>query len=55
MEIKLNDKVLLKNGDTAHIVEIYKLGVSYEADINKLGGEPHIDAIKHEDIEMVIE
>ncbi len=55
MEIKLNDKGLLKNGDTAHIVEIYKPGVAYEADINKQAGTPDIDVIKHEDIEMVIE
>ena len=29
MKIKLFDKVLLKNGKTAHIVEIYEHGKAY--------------------------
>ena len=55
MDVKLHDKVLLKSGETAHIVEIYKPGVSYEAVINKQYGDNTPDMIKHEDIEMVIE
>jgi len=54
MEVKLNDKVLLKSGETAHIIEIYKPGVSYEAVINKQYGENSTDMIRDEDIEMVI-
>ena len=33
MKIKLFDKVLLKNGKTAHIVEIYEHGKAYQTDI----------------------
>jgi hypothetical protein len=54
MEIQLNDKVLLKNGETAHIVEIYKQGVAYEGEINKQDGDLNTDLIKQEDIEMII-
>ena len=35
MKIDIFDKVLLKNGETAYIVEIYEQGVAYEADIDK--------------------
>ena len=54
MEIKLFDKVLLKNGETAYIVEIYEQGVAYEADIDKIDGIINTDTIKHDDIGRVI-
>ena len=49
------DKVLLKSGETAYIVEIYKQGVAYEADIDKSDGTTETDTIKHGDIVKVIE
>jgi len=50
MEINIYDKVLLKNGRTAHIVEIWDLGVAYEADIDIGHGEYVTGTIKHNDI-----
>ena len=38
MNIKLFDKILLKTGETACIVEIYEQGVAYEADIDNAAG-----------------
>ena len=35
MKISLYDKVKLKNGSNATIVDIYEQGVAYEADIEK--------------------
>jgi hypothetical protein len=55
MKIKLYDKVKLKSGQTAHIVEIYEEGVAYEADIGLGDGEYTTDTIKHGDIEYVID
>lgn len=55
MEIKLFDKVKLKNGRTASIVEIYEQGVAYEADIEMEDGEFDTDTIKHEEIEKIIQ
>ena len=54
MEIKMFDKVLLKTGETAYIVEIYEQGVAYEADIDKADGSVETDTIKHSDIEKVL-
>lgn len=58
MTIKMYDKVKLKNGQQATIVEIYKQGETYEADIlvNDTGEYPEFETetIKHEDIEKVI-
>lgn len=53
MTIKLYDKVELKTGETAHIVEIYEQGVEYEADI--FDGEDYTtDTIKQENIKKII-
>lgn len=58
MKIKLFDKVMLKNGKTAHIVEIYEEGKAYEADIlvDDSGEYPEYETetIKHEDIDKII-
>ena len=52
MKLELYDKVRLKSGEIAHIVEIYEQGVAYEADIEKQQGT-ETDTIKHVDIEYV--
>lgn len=52
MKIELYDKVKLKSGETAYIVEIYEQGVAYEADIEKKDGT-ETDTIKQQDIEYV--
>ena len=54
---KLYDKVMLKTGEIAHIVEIYESGVAYEADIDKDDGdyvETVTETIKQEDIERIV-
>lgn len=51
--INLYDKVLLKSGETAFIVEIYEQGKAYEADIQR-DGETVTDTIKQTEIERVI-
>jgi len=53
MTIKMFDKVRLKNGKTAHIVEIYEQGAAYEADIDDGDGEYTTDTIKQADIQYV--
>ncbi len=50
MKIELYDKIHLKNGKTAHIVEIYEQGVAYEADIAHDDGEYSTDTVKQSDI-----
>ncbi len=54
MEIKLFDKVKLKDGRTASIVEIYEQGIAYEADIETEDGDFDTDTIKHEEIERIL-
>lgn len=54
MSIKLYDKVILKTGETAFIVEIHKKGYAYEADINRADGEIDTDTIYQSDIEKVV-
>lgn len=58
MKIKMYDKVELKNGKQATIVDIYKQGEAYEADIliDDAGEYPEYetDTIKHEDIKRII-
>lgn len=51
--IQLYDKVLLKSGEVAFIVEIYEQGVAYEADIER-DGATVTDTIKQEDIQGII-
>lgn len=52
MEIEIYDKVKLKTGEIACIVEVYEQGTAYEADIEKEEGI-ETDTIKHSDIEYV--
>jgi hypothetical protein len=53
MQIEMYDKVQLKNGKSAHIVEVYEQGVAYEADIAEGDGEYTTDTIKQSDIQYV--
>lgn len=54
MDIQMFDKILLKTGEIAYIVEIYEQGVAYEADIDKPDGSIETDTIKHSDIEKIL-
>ena len=54
MDIQMFDKVLLKTGETAYIVEIYEQGEAYEADIDKTDGSVETDTIKHSEIIALI-
>lgn len=58
MKIKMYDKVELKNGKQATVVDIYKQGEAYEVDIliDDTGEYPEYetDTIKHEDIKKII-
>ena len=53
MDISLYDKVKLKDGRDATIVEIYKQGEAYEADIEE-DSDCITDTIKQEDILKII-
>ena len=53
MKISLYDKVKLKNGSNATIVDIYEQGVAYEADIEKKD-EYITDTISYNDILEII-
>ena len=55
MRIEMFDKVQLKCGKVAHIVEIYEQGVSYEADISEGDGEYTTDTIRQSDILRVVD
>ena len=55
MIIKEFDKVLLKTGETAYIVEIYEQGVAYEADVDKADGNTETETISHTDIERILQ
>lgn len=54
MDIKMFDKVRLKSGETAYIVEIYEQGAAYEADIDTADGDTVTDTIRQSDIAEVI-
>lgn len=54
MKIKLFDKVLLKDGRTAYIVEVYGDSGDYEADIDLPDGTIETDTIHMTDIEKVL-
>lgn len=54
MEIKLYDKVLLKNGKTATVVEILKEGVEYIVDIDIAKDDWKTQEISIDDIKKVI-
>ena len=49
MFIDIYDKVKLKDGRNATIVEVYEQGIAYEADIES-DDEYITDTIKHDDI-----
>ncbi len=53
MAIKLYDKIKLKDGRKATIVEIYKPDEAYEADI-ETDGDYVTDTIKHSDIASIL-
>ena len=53
--VKAYDKVKLKSGEIARIVEVYEDGVAYEAEIFRPNGEfsVSVDTVKHDEIESV--
>ena len=53
MEINQYDKVLLKDGSTAYIVEIFEPGKAFLADIDK-DGDTYTEDVTIEDIEKVV-
>ena len=54
MTIKMYDKVLLKDGRTASIVEIFKDGEAYLVDVDLPDNEWDTIDVKYSDIESVI-
>ena len=54
MKPKMYDKVILKDGRIAYIVEIYGDSGDFEADINMLDGETLTDTINIKDIAKII-
>ena len=54
MVVKEFDKVLLKTGEMAYIVDVIVPAKAYVVDINKPDGVIETDVIEHEDIEGVI-
>ncbi len=54
MKISLYDKIKLRDGRNAVIVDIYEQDVAYEADI-KTDDDYITDTIKHSDILEIIE
>lgn len=54
MELQMFDKVLLKTGETAYVVEIYKDGEAYEMDINKPDGKVVTDTVLEQQIKKRI-
>lgn len=54
MELEMLDKVLLKTGETAFIVEIFDNGAAYEMDINKKDGKIVTDTVWPNQIEKKI-
>lgn len=53
MKIKQYDRVLLKDGHEASIVEIFEEGVTFLADIDR-DGDTYTEDIRMEDIQKVI-
>ena len=54
MIFEMYEKVLLKSGETANIVEILKQGEDYLADVDRKDGSIETVPIKHEDIVKII-
>lgn len=55
MELEMFDKVLLKTGETAFIVEIFDDGAAYEMDINKKDGKIVTDTVWADQIEKKLQ
>lgn len=54
MDIKEFDKVLLKTGETAYIVDILKPGLAYVVDIDKADGDTETEIIEQKDIDRLL-
>ena len=54
MTIEEYDKIKLKTGKTARIVEILENGVMYIAEIYEQGKRVSVEHVKHQDIASVI-
>lgn len=54
MKLEMFDKVLLKTGETAFIVEIFDDGAAYEMDIDKKDGKIVTDTVWPGQIEKKI-
>ncbi len=54
MKINEFDKVLLKDGRTAHVVEIFGNGEAYLVDVDLLDNEWDTIDVRAEDIEKVL-
>jgi len=58
MEIKQYDRVILKDGRKAQIIEVFEAGVAYLADVDILYPDGSMDwetiDVKQEDIEKVV-
>lgn len=55
LKLEMYDKVLLKTGETAYVVEIYDDGTAYEMDINKADGYTDTDTVFPEEIEKKVQ
>ncbi len=55
MNPKMLDKVRLKTGETAYIVEIIKAGQEYDVELSQHGDDYPIKIVRIEDIDCVIE
>lgn len=53
MKIKLYDRVLLRDGYEASIVEIFEEGITFLADIDR-DGDTYTEDIRIEDIQKII-
>lgn len=51
MKLDMYDKVVLKSGETAYVVDIYEGGKAYEMDIDKKDGTTVTDTIWPDQIE----
>jgi len=54
MEIRIGDEVLLKNGEEAEVLEIWRDGKAYEIAVYYENGDVDQRAVKSEEIEKVI-
>lgn len=55
MKIKLYDKVMLKTGKTATIIEILEEGIAYLADIELPGPDWDTVEIRQSDVEYILQ